>query len=482
MLAAPVIGSLNPLETFCLEYCSHMGKHPVPDVHRKLDAALYDRTITRLAIEMARGMAKTTKASIMYALYEICTGDYDDIQIISRVGGPKGTATVIMNKIKREIDGNDLLRYDYGLKITERHKEHITVKRIDGKIISVSSRGKRSAIRGSRGLVIIDDPQNKDDVKSATVLTRDEDWFFEDVYPVVLENQRLIFIGTTISPLSLLSKVKKLGRFTVLEFPVDDPVGSFNSVWPEQYSREYLIAQCEDMTLDRFNSEYRCMPRVSGNPVFTSEQLRYYEAASEQFERIRRDGLFIVTAGDGAYSTKKSADYTAIMTVGATMTGRPDIYVRAAERGQWSVKQAAEKVMAVRDTYQPNITFVESTCNPPQKDAWVEEILDRERFYNVSCNLRWKKPTTDKLNRAYMVQSLFNEHRVFFDRSDKAQRELINEILMFTGEQTFPDDQVDALVYALLEVKAWAGNKPESTGGGKVKPKGKANPVTGYIT
>jgi predicted phage terminase large subunit-like protein len=458
-----------------------MMKHPVPDVHRTLDAALYDDNQKRVVVEMARGMAKSTKAAVMYALYEICTGDYDDIQIVSRVGGANGTSTKIMSKIKKELESNDVLIHDYGIKSAGAWgAEHIEVGRIDGRTIMVYSRGKRSSIRGSRGLVIIDDPQNEDDVKSSVVITRDEDWFFGDVLPVLLPDQKLVFIGTTISPISLLAKVKGLPGYLVIEIPVDDPPGSFNSVWPEQYPRDFLIQRCAEMGLDRFNAEYRCMPRVSGNPVFTSGQFRYYDPQSIQFERTKKDGLFIITAGDGAYSTKKSADYTALVTIGATMTGRADAYVLDVQQGRWSVKQAAEKVMQIRETWQPNVVFIESICNPPNKDAWVEEVLEREMFYNVSTNLRWRKPTTDKLNRAYLVQSFFNEHRVYFDRENKEQRALINELLMFTGEQTFPDDQVDAMVYALLEMKKWDG-VPKSAGAKQVLPKGQRNRVTGYI-
>ena len=474
-------------EFFVCKYLQHWLVKKSSPVHREWAQTLDDPNGGHTVLDCARGLAKST-ISRAFMLYGICEGDQEDNNLISRTGGndPKSPAVKAIDVIKRELEYNQPLRYDYKLKKGDYWTQgHIRLIRgTDDKMVNFYSVGKRGSIRGSRGPIIFDDLQDVDDWRSETVLNRDEDWFFSDVYPIALEGQRFIFIGTIGSPISLISKVKQLkdiDGWKVLEYPVDSPVGSFKSIWPEQYSDDKLRTLCEAMTPRRFNAEYRCQPQISDNPVFEENQIQYYDRKSVQFDGIVKT-LYKVTAGDGAYSQKKSADWTAIITLGATSGPRPDIYILDVKRGKWRVKDSAEMVIQVYDTWQQNLTFIESICNPPDKDAWVEEIADRERHHNCYINLRWGKPKTDKLNRAYMVQKFFQNKKVYFDREDEAQRGLINELLMFTGDGTFPDDQVDACVHALHQVDLWSERKkPKTTGPVQVLPAGEPNSMTGYV-
>jgi len=94
----------------------------------------------------------------------------------------------------------------------------------------------------------------------------------------------------------------------------------------------------------------------------------------------------------------------------------------------------------------------------------VLEIEERERIEGVKVNLYWFKPKLDKKARAEMVQSLFQNGQVFFDHTDPATQSLIDELIMFRGDGTFHDDQVDALVTALTDLKQWAERQqPKAT-------------------
>ena len=106
------------------------------------------------------------------------------------------------------------------------------------------------------------------------------------------------------------------------------------------------------------------------------------------------------------------------------------------------------------DKQQQHKTIVESRCNPPNKDAIIEEIEEREEIYGKNINLYQIKPTRDKVTRAHGVQSFFQEGRVYFDESNKNHQALINQLIMFTGEGLFGDDMVDGCVYSLAEHKA----------------------------
>lgn len=443
----------NRLEWFVGNYLGHYLKQKSAEFHHNLYDALADRSVMYLAIEAGRSSAKSFCGSIAYPLWELCEGPYDEIQTFSQSGGATGMSTKWLKRIKRELTENGMLIDDYGLKLLSSQQDHIEVMRPNGQRVDLYCRGKGAAARGGRGVIVIDDPQKVQDVKSETVLESDKDWLLEDVLPIALEGQRVIFIGTPISPISLLSTVKKLPGFKVLSFPAEHPKHSGRSAWPEQWSDDFLAMRKAQMGLDRYASEYLCEPRVPGTPVFKSEWFKFYEADSVQFGRISKDFVFTVTGFDGAESKASQADYTAIVTISATEGVKPDYYVREVKRERWSVKEGAEQLLLTFDQYKQNQTVVESRCAPPNKDAIIEELEERQRIYHKYVNLQQVKPTRDKVTRASGVQSLVQEGRVYFNPSDKNQSHLMDELTMFTGSQDFHDDCVDALVYALRSMR-----------------------------
>ena len=473
--------NLNPLELFAARYMSHFMTKPVAPMHRQWYKELNDSSVQYLAIDAARGTAKTTLGSIIFALFNICEGNDPEFHVISRAGGSTGTATKIMATVRRELETNIVMIEDYGLKKGSKWlDDHVQVIRGDGFLVDFYSRGKRGSIRGARGTVLVDDPQNADDCESEVVLARDEEWLLTDVLPVLLDDQRLIFIGTPISSISLLSKVKDLPGFKSITCPIEDPVGSGKSAWPEQYPDKMLAQRKAMMGVDRYNGEYNCMPAVSGNPVFKPEWFKDYEPDSVQFERLQREGFFVVTGFDGAESKSTQADYTAIITLGATYGEKPDVYVLDARRHHWTTKEGAEQLFRVFNEQKQNVSVVESRCKPPNKDAIIEEITDRERVYSQFVNLRQVKPSTDKVQRAHYIQSFLQEGQVHFDRSDPGQALLISEMTMFTGSQKFHDDMVDAFVYALTEIKDRAGRNVDNDGPQIILP-GTPSKYTGVV-
>jgi len=445
----------NKLELFVLSYLSQHLKLPVPQVHRGLYAVMDDQTIKRLAIEFFRGGGKTTLTRF-YLLYRICESDEEEIQYIAQTGdSDSGLAPQMARKIRAEIENNKLLIHDYGLSRGAKWTDGLlTVNRIGKPPISLYFLGKGGAVRGKRGEVIIDDPQDEDDCRSEAVLDRDHNWLHSDVLPVLQPQQRLTFIGTSISPLALCAEVQRLPGWTTYKFQLETTVGSGISVFPALYPDSWIEFRKAESGIDMFNAQYNCMPRVSGNPVFKPEWMLGYDPESVAFQRELERGLYTVTGMDCAESKADSADYTAIITPAAGYEPKSLIYVCEVKRGHWTTKEGAEQLLLTYDKYQQHKSIVESRVTSDRGgDAMIQEIRERERIYGKYCNLYPVKPDKDKVRRAHFVQSLFQEGRVRFDLTDKNHQILINELTMFTGQQTYHDDCVDALVYALTEIK-----------------------------
>ncbi|MEW6014171.1 MAG: hypothetical protein AB1690_02490 [Candidatus Zixiibacteriota bacterium] len=448
---------LNPIELFAAQYFSPLLTAPVPKAHREIYAALYDDSLTRIVIEGFRGLAKSSIACRIYPAYLICETQVPEVQLLSASGGPTGIATKWMQLMQREFEENSLLKHDYQFRRGDHWgQDHLQVIRADGSRCDFYSRGKGASVRGSRGSVIVDDPQDIRDMRSEAVLKSDEAWLFDDVLPVLLKDQRLIFIGTGMSPLSLLSKIKKLPGYTYLGFPAEHPVGSGKSVWPQQFPDEFLEFRRNEIGMDAYNAEYLLRPLVPGNPVFREEWFAKYEPDSAAYREVLRNNHYIVTAIDPAESKNSQADYTAIVTVLATHGSDPDVYVLNAENNHWTTKEAVDQLFVVKDKYDQNKTIVESRCKEPNEDAIITEIKDKEKLYSTSLNLKQVKPIHDKVMRAHKVQGLVQRKKVHFNYADRKQLELMTQMQMFTGEGTFHDDLVDAIVYALTEVKEWA--------------------------
>lgn len=444
---------LSPSEIFAAQYMGHVMTNPCGDHHRRMYRMLDDDTAERTAIEVFRAGGKSTTMK-NWLLRMICESDYDEIQLFSASGGPTGLSTKWMRHVRREIESNALMTADYGLQRGQMWGSNgIEVIRGDGHRIAFYSRGKHETARGNRGLVIIDDPQDEDSCRSETMLARDEDWYFGSVVPILIPGQRLVFIGTAISPFSLLSKVKKIERYQVLECPLEDPPGSGQSVWPEQFPNHSLIGLREEMGARRYSAEYLLRPEISGNPVFRAEWVQSY-TPDENIQYAARSGqMYVVVGFDGAVSKRDSADRTAVVALGVTLTPPHRIYCLEAYADRWTVKQGVQKLYNTSRRWNASMVRVESTVAPPHKDAVVEEIDDVQRIEGVPIPVEYFKPRSDKVSRAHVVQPLVENGQLFLNMEDLGHQELFTEMIRFTGEGTYHDDRVDALVAALTVCK-----------------------------
>ena len=449
--------ALNPLEFFAATYFSHLMTAMVPPAHRTIYEELYQSGNKRLVLEGWRGLAKSTLACRIYPMYLICETKTPEVQLFSASGGSTGLSTKWMNLIKKEIETNQVLTYYYGLKKGEHWgQDMIQVIRADGSVVDFYSRGKGAACRGSRGDVIIDDPQSARDVESEAILAADDLWFFSDLVPILLKDQRLIMIGTGLSPLSLLSRAKDLPGWRVVELPAENPVGSGKSAWPEQFPDDFLAFRKGEIGIDRYNAEYLLRPLVSGNPVFRNEWVQDFDPLSDEFQKLSSERMLTCIGFDGAESKSGLADETAIVVVQATQSEDPEVYVRLVRCNNWSVKEGVDALFEVAADWQPDITRVESRCKPPNEDATIERIRETAQMYRTPINLRQFKPTESKRARALSIQGLVQRKKLFIDHRDKESMNLLRQMILFTGVEGARDDKVDALVNAVTAVKQWA--------------------------
>ena len=453
---------LNRIELFACQYLEQYLRCNVPEFHREIYSdleELEDGAIKRLLVEAPRDFAKSTILSVIFPLYLICESNFTELMSFSRA---KLLSQRWLDRIKRELERNELIWNTYGVEPNgDWTKGFIQYKRKDGHEGEFIAASKGMSPRGFRPqVVIVDDPQNKQDVTSEMVINTDLDWFFEDMINVLEPEDRMVFMGTRMSPLSLLSTVADLQGWTVRSYRAFDNDG--HSIWPEKWSDEALTERRTEIGEHRFSSEYMNEPFISENPVFDKDWFQFYERNTESFKKMVSEGMYTVVGIDPAVSLKESADNTALVTVSATYGKKPDYYVRKSFARHLTMKQTAEQTFLHFEEFQQHKTIVEDVA---YQKALLQEISEMERVYRKNVNLVPVRPDRDKLRRAFAVQSLFQEGRVFFDKTDPEIQKLMNEMIMFDGQGVYKDDRVDAFTYALNDLKKWTlGHR-----GGKLK-------------
>jgi len=457
-------GPSNWLERFAGYYLLDDLRYPVPDFHREIYRTIADDPTNRIVIAAPRSFAKSVICSKVYPLASICYGKFKRILIISATGT---LAEHWLREIKQELENNKFILEDFGdLRSDKWTQDHI----ITNTGIEVMAKGRGYQIRGFRpDLVIEDDIEDDEEVRSEEQRSKVMEWHDKALINTLESDSRLVMIGTILHPQSLLSNVMTREGWTVMKYKAITPDGK--SIWPEKWPIEALERRRREIGSIAFASEFMNEPIITENPIFVKEWVQYYEKASAVFGKVK-SGLYVVTAIDPAISKKEEADYTAIVTIGATFDKKPNLYILDARRGHWSMQEQVDELLRVFNQYHQSATIIETVA---YQQALFDEIVRLRDRTRIDIRPFEIKPDKDKQRRANTVTPLFQEGRIFFEKDDKGQQHLIDEMMVFpTGDR---DDLVDAMVYALGELKEWQGREGGTV---TVQGTGAKDPFTGW--
>ena len=436
---------------FAGDFLVHHWKYPVPPFHREL-YNLAESDENRIVIAAPRSFAKSTVFSFTYPLYEICEGTSKKGIIVSETSA---LAKHWLRMIKGELETNKgILAYYGNLKTDKWTEDHIICHNPEtGRKFELLAKGRGAQIRGFRpDWVVLDDLENDEEVRSGDQRDKLLEWFDKALLNTLEKECRLIYIGTVLHPLSLLQNCLNRPGWTSHIYKAFDPIG--NSIWPEKWPNEALEQRKREIGAVAFNSEFMNEPIISENPVFLKEWMKGYEQDSEVFKKINNTGLYRVTACDPAISKQDDADYSAIITLGATFDREPVIYVLEVKRGHWSLRDTVRELFLTHESLKQKRTVIETTA---YQQALLDEVHAEQDNRRTNICAVEVKPDKDKERRAHAVSTLLQDGKVYFDKSDRMTQRLMDELIMFpTGDH---DDLVDAFVYALTEIKNWSGRE-----------------------
>ena len=322
----------------------HIKSGIVPKFHREIYKDLASN-YKYIAITAPSEFSKTTTCSLIYPLYANVYYHEPYTVICTRTDDG---AMELLDEIKMELRENDEFKRVYGALLPlpeERGKDRykkkdsahlIELTYLDGVTTAIRSIPMRGQVRArKRGgfrvtLLIIDDPEEVDDLDSPTILEKNIRWVDRSAIPRMdKEYGKVRVLGTLIGYNCTIAKLLQRARWIKREYkalmPDDIPIEQRTSVWEERWPTAYLQRELEEFTAEGRRADW-FWERMNEPPVYLQKNLKGYHFFKGEFERLneqnllRMEGLLdpIVVntyhAIDPAYSDSSTSDERAQVT------------------------------------------------------------------------------------------------------------------------------------------------------------------------
>ncbi len=276
---------------------------------------------------MPRGSSKTTIAGFAIPLYKIL---YQLDTFSLYVSNAQTHTEAQLESIRKELSDNEVILGIFGdLRPKKSADERWAQEKFETLTgIAMQAKGKGSAIRGIHhknkrpSIILVDDPQDREDVKSDTVRENDKKWAFAELTPararIVGERGKIIVLGTWLHSDCLVAVWSRDPRFTTVKIAVKDIDGDF--IWPDYMDQEQYDIEKASFAraglLPQFYMEYH-------NREIEDDQLPFPPRFIVYEPPPPLDELVCATCLDPATSKARTADFSAIATLGIHQkTGR----------------------------------------------------------------------------------------------------------------------------------------------------------------
>jgi predicted phage terminase large subunit-like protein len=246
-------------------------------------------------------------------------------------------------------------------------------------------------------LLIVDDVENAESVKSDVVRQSTREWWAREAIPVLSPGGKQIVVGTRKHFDDLYARLIGDTSYHVLAaaksvfFPDGAPI------WPEMWSIESLLArkaQLDAQDLLAWPQEYLNEPRPSETQMFYPERWPTYANTPA--------GLTILQFWDLAISEKTTADYTCGWTIGVDESN--NVYLLERRKGHWDFNRTLAEIQAMGQAWNtPDASGVLAMIGIEQvsyQAAAVQEALRRTMLPIVPVT-----PDKDKVTRARLLEA-----------------------------------------------------------------------------
>lgn len=412
-----------------------------------------------------RGNAKTSWASTIGILHDICYERYNVIVLI------KKNFTQAINDLQNiviELKENELLQDIYGgwdFLIDRQEKIEIRNKRT-GKITYIASAGTGQSIRGlirrgkRVGKFLLDDFEDEKNTATPELRDKVRKYMSGQVLPCLDPDKGRIFaIGTIVHFDSWLNaryedslKAKELKRDSIWDvtfYALEDKDGK--AIFPELFTPTYIknlkALYGELGQMQQFYQEYYNIPYDPENVTFPADMLKYLnwrfdheKGVSTMTQGSRVEVVDVVIAYDPSGGTA-TGDF-----VGSTvlLTDKDNNrYNERADRYRWKPNELIDHIFSDHAKYHPRLIIVEAEAMAVLLQYWLHAEMRRRNIYLPLVPYKSPKDAgkaqhiRDGLQPVYSAGVVFHKH---------SQVDAVGELVSFPKQRH--DDIMDSMLMA----------------------------------
>jgi len=194
-------------------YFPHYTEFEIAPFHEEMFHITQDVKVRNAVIVAFRGSSKSTIFSLSFPLWAIL-GE-QKIKFILILSQTQQKAQMFLQQIKYELETNDLLKKDLGPFQEERNQWNIVslyLQRYNAKITIAST---EQSVRGLRHkqfrpqLIICDDLEDIDSVKTIESREKVYNWLVGEVFPAGARKTRFMIVGSFLHEDSLIKRLQK---------------------------------------------------------------------------------------------------------------------------------------------------------------------------------------------------------------------------------------------------------------------------------
>lgn len=433
---------------FCL-YLAHYMEYEFAPFHHEIFRLTEEKAIDFAVLVAFRGSAKSTLVTLSYTIWSIIGIQQKKFVLI--VSQTQYQARLHLTSIKKELESNELLKSDIGpfQEVSDEWGSYsIVVPKYGARITAVST---EQSIRGIRhgqhrpDLVVCDDIEDINSVKTKEGRNKTHTWFNGEVIPVGDKGTKIVVIGNLLHEDSLVMRLKQQIEDSSLDgsffaFPLVDDNNDI--AWPAKYPTMQDIEKLKaKFTLESaFYREHLLRIISDEDRLIFKEWIQYYP---ELPPTDSRDFEIAATGIDLAISQKESADFTAMVSAyvfGSRENLRIYILPRPVNK-RMGFPETVETAINVSQTILPGQTSTLVIENTGYQDSLVQHLVSKG-FLVEGFPVKGQ----DKRSRLALITHLIKQGIILFPEA--GAEELIKQLVGFGVEKH--DDLADAFSLLIL--------------------------------
>ena len=414
-----------------------------PLFHKEILDLISDKNNRRIGVIAPRGHAKSTTVDMTYPLWAGCFEQEEFIVIISDT---YTQAAEFINALKDEFENNPKIKWLFGnMKGDDWQDGEFVLS--NG--IKYAAKGSGMKIRGIRHrhtrptLMIFDDIENDENIKSAEQRQKLYHWFTKAAIPALARGGRAVVIGTILHFDSLVNKVMKQQdvfkswQTRVFYAITTEEDGTERALWSEHRSLEKLRAMRDDPSDQdfigsiTFAQEYQHKPFSEEDAIIQPDWIKECEPSQVPDKHTR---LARVLTIDPAASERQTADFTAMIVADLYTDG--NVYIRAIRNQRTSPSVTADTVRELDEIYKPQVIGIEKGA----LGLVFRDLLEGLPVIGL-------EPDKDKVRRLLAVSRFFEAGRVYTVKNIQNGQAFREQLIEFP--KGTHDDMVDAAAYAV---------------------------------